>query len=89
MSELPLEGWVPIRLFWQGGEPLVEWCYLGRERFTHPFFDSTIQLALQSPVQQSVPASYDDGYARGMVADGAPACGPRDLSFTCLGAGPR
>ena len=49
MSELPLCGWVPIRLFWQGSEPLVEWCYLGRERFTHPFFDSTIQLALQRP----------------------------------------
>ena len=40
---------MPIRLFWQGSEPLVEWCYLGRERFTHPFFDSTIQLALQRP----------------------------------------
>ncbi len=49
MSQLPLHGWVPIRLFWQGSEPLVEWCYLGRERFTDPFFDSTIQLALQSP----------------------------------------
>ena len=49
MSELPLEGWVPIRLFWQAMEPLVEWCYLGRERFTEPFFDSTIQLALQRP----------------------------------------
>ncbi len=49
MSDLPLHGWVPIRLFWQGAEPLVEWCYLGSERFTHPFFDSTIQLALQRP----------------------------------------
>ena len=49
VSGLPLEGWVPIRLIWQGAEPLVEWCYLGSARFTHPFFDSTIQLALQSP----------------------------------------
>ena len=49
MSGIPLDGWVPIRLFWQGSEPLVEWCYLGRQRFTEPFFDSTIQLALQSP----------------------------------------
>ena len=49
MSGIPLDGWVPIRLFWQGPEPMVEWCYLGRQRFTHPFFDSTIQLALQSP----------------------------------------
>jgi hypothetical protein len=49
VSGVPLTGWVPIRLFWQGTEPLVEWCYLGRERFTHPFFDTTIQLALQTP----------------------------------------
>ena len=49
VSGIPFDGWVPIRLFWQGPEPLVEWCYLGCQRFTHPFFDSTIQLALQSP----------------------------------------
>ena len=49
MSALPFEGWVPIRLIWQAAEPLVEWCYLGRQRFTHPFFDTTIQLALESP----------------------------------------
>jgi hypothetical protein len=49
VSGIPLAGWVPIRLIWQGAEPLVEWCYLGRERFTHPFFDGTIQFALQTP----------------------------------------
>lgn len=49
VSGIPFDGWVPIRLFWQGPEPIVEWCCLGRQRFTHPFFDSTIQLALQSP----------------------------------------
>jgi hypothetical protein len=49
VSDIPLEGWVPIRLFWQAAEPLVEWCYLGRQRFALPFFDSTIQVALESP----------------------------------------
>jgi hypothetical protein len=36
-------------LIWRAAEPVVEWCYLGTGRFTHPFFDSTIQLALESP----------------------------------------
>jgi hypothetical protein len=49
VSGLPLTGWVPIRLIWRAGEPIVEWCYLGRERFTDPFFDSTIQRALETP----------------------------------------
>jgi hypothetical protein len=49
VSDLPLAGWVPIRLFWQGSEPLVEWCYLGSERLTEPFFDFTIHLALEKP----------------------------------------
>jgi hypothetical protein len=49
VSRVPLAGWVPIRLIWQPTEPIVEWCYLGRERFIHPFFDGTIQLALQTP----------------------------------------
>jgi hypothetical protein len=49
VSGLPLAGWVPIRLFWQGAEPVVEWCYLGNERLTEPFFDFTIHLALNKP----------------------------------------
>ena len=49
MIDLPLAGWVPIRLFWQGAEPMVEWGYLGSERFTDPFFDATIQRALEKP----------------------------------------
>jgi hypothetical protein len=49
VSDLPLVGWVPIRLFWVGAEPQVEWCYLGNERFTEPFFDFTIHQALQKP----------------------------------------
>ena len=49
MSDLPLAGWVPIRIFWPGPEPHVEWCYLGSERFTEPFFDFTIHRALEKP----------------------------------------
>lgn len=49
MTALSLEGWVPMRIYWQGAGPLVEWCYLGAARFTHAFFDTTIQHALELP----------------------------------------
>jgi gluconate kinase len=40
--------WSPIRIYWQQ-QPFVDWCYLGEERFTHPFFDNTIELLTQRP----------------------------------------
>lgn len=43
------EGWVPIRLKRSGGEAFVDWCWLGRERFTDPFFDQTIGIAQRRP----------------------------------------
>lgn len=43
------EGWVPIRFVWQGGEAFVDWCWLGTEPFTEPFFDSTIEAAQRTP----------------------------------------
>jgi hypothetical protein len=43
------EGWVPIRVKWQGGDAFVDWCWLGGERFTDPFFDSTIEIAVRKP----------------------------------------
>jgi hypothetical protein len=49
MSEFPFDGWVPIRLHWQGSAPEVEWCYLGPKRFTDPFFETTIHFEAQTP----------------------------------------
>ncbi|MGA3239429.1 MAG: sulfotransferase family protein [Bryobacteraceae bacterium] len=48
------DGWVPIRLAWKGsgvgdGEAFVDWCWLGGERFTDPFFDGTIEIAQRTP----------------------------------------
>ncbi len=48
-----MTGWVPIRLAWHT-EPKrtglqVEWCWLGSERFLHPFFDHTIEHAQRLP----------------------------------------
>src|SRR5271166_2775407 len=49
MSAFPFDGWVPIRLHWQGSVPEVEWCYLGPKRFTDPFFETTIHFEAQTP----------------------------------------
>jgi hypothetical protein len=45
----PLEGWVPIRIDWKAMPPEVDWCHLGSERFTDPFFDQTIERRLRDP----------------------------------------
>lgn len=44
-----LDGWAPIRFDWTGPSPQVEWCYLGDLRFIEPFFESTMQRAIQHP----------------------------------------
>jgi hypothetical protein len=44
-----LAGWVPIRIYGDRGEPFVDWCYLGDERFTDPFFDMTIDRRMRLP----------------------------------------
>jgi hypothetical protein len=49
MSAPELRGWTPIRVYWQDDEPMVDWCLLGDERFTDPFFDQTIDRCLRSP----------------------------------------
>lgn len=49
MTETNREGWVPICLKRDGPAVFVDWCWLGRERFTAPFFDTTIDIALRKP----------------------------------------
>lgn len=44
-----LDGWVPLRVYWRGDAPVVDWCYLGRERFTDPFFDQTVAHCMSRP----------------------------------------
>jgi hypothetical protein len=41
--------WMPIRIYWQGNQPTVDWCHLGSSRFTDPFFTGTIEKALRQP----------------------------------------
>jgi hypothetical protein len=49
MSGLRFDGWVPFRMYWQGGEPGVEWFYMGAKRFSEPFFEATAHFEVQTP----------------------------------------
>jgi len=44
-----LEGWIPARVSWQEGKPLVDWCYLGEHGFSESFFDQTLNRCIQLP----------------------------------------
>ena len=46
---LNLEGWIPIRVYWEGAEAKLDWVLLGGERFTDPFFEDTIKRRLYHP----------------------------------------
>ncbi len=46
-----LEGWLPIRLYPSSAQLMVDWCYLGEQRLTHPFFDQSVAAVLQHPFQ--------------------------------------
>jgi quercetin dioxygenase-like cupin family protein len=47
-----LTGWIPFRIREAGSQPLVDWCYLGQERFTAPFFSDTIASSVRKPFNQ-------------------------------------
>ena len=44
------DDWVPFNINWQQPQPIVDWCYLGAERFTAPFSTETIDACLRRPV---------------------------------------
>lgn len=49
MSARQFADWMPIRVYWQGNQPSVDWCHLGNLRFTDPFFSGTVEQALRQP----------------------------------------
>jgi gluconate kinase len=50
MTSMPeLEGWIPFRVYFQEAVPMVDWCYLGSEVFSAPFFNQTINACLHKP----------------------------------------
>ena len=44
-----LDGWIPWRIRWRDSEPVVEWIWLGKRRFTEPFFSDTLNRAVRNP----------------------------------------
>ncbi|WP_426752657.1 sulfotransferase family protein [Myxococcus sp. Y35] len=44
-----LEGWVPARIHVDVDRLRVDWCHLGAQRFTDPFFDETLERRLRHP----------------------------------------
>jgi hypothetical protein len=48
-----MAGWLPFFVTAHGGQGQVEWGYMGRERFTEPFFLETLQVLLRRPFNQA------------------------------------
>jgi hypothetical protein len=48
-----MAGWLPFFVTAHDGQRQVEWGYMGRERFTEPFFLETLQVLLRRPFNQA------------------------------------
>jgi hypothetical protein len=48
-----MAGWLPFFVTAHDGQRQVEWGYMGRERFTEPFFLETLQILLRRPFNQA------------------------------------
>lgn len=48
---------VPYQVQFDSGKPIVKWCYAGDQRFTHGFFDDTINAILKDPFAAAFPIS--------------------------------
>lgn len=44
-----LEGWIPARVLWQEGEPLIDWCFAGEKRFSESYFNDTLNKCIELP----------------------------------------
>lgn len=41
--------WIPVRCYWREKQAFVDWCFLGKERLTEPFFDDSIAKRFREP----------------------------------------
>src|SRR5688500_14155098 len=41
--------WIPVRGYWREDRAFVDWCFLGKERLTEPFFDDSIVKRFRQP----------------------------------------
>lgn len=44
-----MRNWMPIRIYRRDASHMVDWCYMGNERFTDPFFDITVTRLFRDP----------------------------------------
>src|SRR5438445_5909861 len=44
-----LAGWIPFRIHPDDTRPAVDWCFLGEDTFTDPFFEQTIERCWRKP----------------------------------------
>jgi hypothetical protein len=70
-------GWMPFDLTAQAGQAVVEWGYMGQERFTDPFFETTVQYLLRRPFNQVFrrQTGFDHLLARAATHPGLPLHG--------------
>jgi hypothetical protein len=48
-NDVDLAGWFPARLAWQGTLATIEWCYMGKRRFSEPFFEQSLSAGRRHP----------------------------------------
>lgn len=53
MTRASLDGWLPIRVWPRAGEWRVDWCWLGEQPLTRPFFRDDVEQALRLPFNQA------------------------------------
>lgn len=41
--------WAPVRIYEQSGSFFVDWVFLGKKRFTEPFFEDTLHILMRKP----------------------------------------
>lgn len=70
-------GWIPFGLTARTGQAVVEWGYMGRERYTDPFFETTVQYLLRRPYNQVFrrQTGFDHLLARAETHPGLPLHG--------------
>ncbi len=52
-GQLGFEGWTPIRLLRKDDGLRVDWCRFGGRRFSEPFFEDSVALAMREPFNQA------------------------------------
>jgi hypothetical protein len=69
--------WVPVRGDWRENQAYVDWCFVGKERFTEPFFDDSISKRLRQPFnllfRHQTPMKFLgelNEYSKGLKPDG-------------------